>query len=517
MLELVWFICKIAIWILCFIIAAVFYLAVVKPYLFRRKYGKYSNVYMDKGFIPLLGDLIYHVYDEKANKVHYDHLRKIANEVHKYDLKVEVEGMTPMLVFISNKAVKEVISLMPDKVDKISWPKGLMKMAVGSFSMNPTTHNTKSRRKEIFNILGLNSASRYIPLMVDRTKEFLEKIRKEKKVDFLHEANFLTFKIFIFILFGNDMHHLTEKKYPFERPDGTIDHITLCEIFIQLGKDYMVEFIHPITSLIPPLNDYNFIGPWRRNNKNFTVFKDALREMISESKDQNSLWNMMSQLNQFTDDEIFHDLVLLMIGGSETSSHCLCSIFYYLAKFPEARKKLREELDKFGLKKGSNLEASIKMEVIEKLDYLSWVIKEALRMDPPIPTSFFYEAKEDIKIADVPIDKGTLFKFEVVGPHYNEDYWIEPAKFIPDRFDPESEIYQDSMKQDKGKGVFSRRYFGQGIRGCPGQSFGTLELKIMVSYLFPEMDYTVEQELLDNDDIGFGIGTHFKANFEIKS
>lgn len=413
----------------------------------------------------MLGDLIYHVYDEKENKAHYDHLRQLANEVCKYDLKVELEGLTSILVFASNKAVEEAVALMPSKIDKKSWPKGLMKMAVGSFSMESTTPLTKSRRKEIFKILGLNSASRYIPLIISKAKEFLEKIEEKGEVDFMNEANFLTFSVFIFILFGDDMNKLTDEKFPYEKSDGTTENISLCEIFINLGKEYMVEFVNPLTSFVPFLNDYNYMGPWRRNNKNFQIFKDALRKMIPESKDKNSLWNMMSQLNQFSEEEIFNDLVLLMIGGSETSSHALTSIFYYLAKFPDARKKLQQEFEQHGLTKGESIESKLKMEVIEKMDYLAWVIKESLRMDPPVPTSFFYEAKEDIKICNVPIEKGTLFKFEVVSPHFHEGYWLEPHTFIPERFDPESEIHQQSAKENKGKGVFSRRYFGHGIRG----------------------------------------------------
>ena len=73
--------------------------------------------------------------------------------------------------------------------------------------------------------------------------------------------------------------------------------------------------------------------------------------------------------------------------------------------------------------------------------------------------------------------------------------------------------YRECTKQGKVPEVHSRRPFGHGVRSCPGQTFGVLELKVLISYLFPMMDYTVEEELLKNEDVGFAIGTHFKPQF----
>jgi len=352
--------------------------------------------------------------------------------------------------------------------------------------------------------------------MLEKADKALSELRENKTSDFLKMMNKLTFEIFTCILFGNDVDYLSNELYPFEKSDGTFDKITLCEIFIRLGKDYMIEHYHPLTSIFPPLNDYNLLGQWSRNGKNFTVFKNAVKKMIADSKDQNSVWAKMRELNEFTNDEIFYDLILLILGGSETSSHILTTIFYNLAKSPEVKNKLNEEFAESGLRDNTDLKSKIILDNIQNFDYLALVIKEALRMDPPVPTSFYYCAKEDITICDVDIQKGTIFRFEVVSPHFFEEHWLEPYTFVPERFDPESEFSKRSVKQGKISEVYSRRPFGHGARSCPGQTFGVLEVKALVSYLLPQMNYTVDQKILENEDVGFALGSHFIPQFTVE-
>ena len=111
------------------------------------------------------------------SRVHYDHKRRQSDHLEKYDMKIELEGMTNLLSFVSNKSVKEAVALMPSKLDKLSWTKGFMKVARNSFASEPTNEKTKSRRRNLTNILGLNSSSIYIPMMLDHTEKILEKIK----------------------------------------------------------------------------------------------------------------------------------------------------------------------------------------------------------------------------------------------------------------------------------------------------------------------------------------------------
>ena len=225
--------------------------------------------------------------------------------------------------------------------------------------------------------------------------------------------NNLTFQIFTSILFGDDIKDLNEKKYPYENLIGSTEQINLCEMFLRISDCYLYEYINPITSLVPPLNDHNYFGPWKRNHKNLNVFKKAIKKIISESNDKNSIWSILNEKGELTQDEILSDLILLILAGSETSSHVVVSMFYFLAKFPDARDKLRKEFEENGLTKGDDLKSKLTMDKIQSLDYLACVVKETLRMDSPVPASVYYLAKDNLRVCDVNIEKGTICKLVI--------------------------------------------------------------------------------------------------------
>lgn len=161
---------------------------------------------------------------------------------------------------------------------------------------------------------------------------------------------------------------------------------------------------------------------------------------------------------------------------------------------------------KYGITKEANLDEVLTMENIQNLEYLSCVIKESLRMDTPVIDSFYYYVFKDTEICGVPIPKGTQLKQEILGAHFDDDKWLHPKEFIPERFDPESEFYKLSLKEGKAQDSYSRRSFGHGVRNCPGQTLANLELKIIIPYLITKLDLKINEDSLNKDTIGFGMG-----------
>ena len=50
------------------------------------------------------------------------------------------------------------------------------------------------------------------------------------------------------------------------------------------------------------------------------------------------------------------------------------------------------------------------------MDYLSYVVKETLRIDSPGTESLLYSAKENITLCGVPIKKGTTLALDIPLP-----------------------------------------------------------------------------------------------------
>lgn len=97
---------------------------------------------------------------------------------------------------------------------------------------------------------------------------------------------------------------------------------------------------------------------------------------------------------------------------------------------------------------------------------MGYFVKEVLRYDCPAITNQNQMAFEDVDLGDVVIKKGTDIRYNVFGVHYNKKQWIRPHEFLPERFDPTSNLFK---RPDGGKrSKFAYIPFTFGNRACPG-------------------------------------------------
>ena len=264
--------------------------------------------------------------------------------------------------------------------------------------------------------------------------------------------------------------------------------------------------------ILPFLNKYELINPFKRNRKNANVFFEFLYEIVDASKDEKSVFCQMKKLG-FSKEIIIHDLHDLFLAGTETSSRTVTSVLYHLKKYPEVMKKLESELfahfDKY-----SDNDGKFDKDKILEFEYLNNVIKEALRIDPPSFESLASLPSEDITICGVDIPKGSPIKLQLVGAHFNPEEWVEPYKFIPERYDPNSK-YFFKPNSDKPRSPYAYVPFSQGPRSCPGRTIAMLQMKVILIYLLCKMDYTIDQEFLDKEGVAFPIYSQFQCEFTV--
>mmetsp|Transcript_1588 Transcript_1588/g.1745 ORF Transcript_1588/g.1745 Transcript_1588/m.1745 type:complete len:209 (-) Transcript_1588:31-657(-) len=205
-----------------------------------------------------------------------------------------------------------------------------------------------------------------------------------------------------------------------------------------------------------------------------------------------------------------------MVGGAETTSHSLMSCIFFLKKYPQCYQKLKKELNENGFIKGKQFKDNFNLGKIHELNYLACFIKEALRVDSVLSDTFDYVPLDDIQICGVPIAKRSCkIKVDVYSAHFDHNKWLDPLKFEPDRHNVESEFYKKSRDNGKMFDAYSRRTFSSGNRRCPGETFAIVEMKIIIAYLISHINFEFSEEDLNNEYIGFGIGTHFQPKIKI--
>ena len=433
----------------------------------------------------------------------------------KYDLWAKLEGISPVLLMVSSKSIEQFLNYQIDKVDKVEIFRGLGKFIPESMGNRRTTELTKQRRKNLTTWMSLNSSSKYIPGMLNCWDRILEDMHNENETDILHQMNILTFTIFTEVLFGDDVNELVTRLHPYENADGSIEEIPIREMLIRLSKWYLENYYNPLTVMLPFLNEYRIVNPYKRDHKNMLKFKEAVRELIKESKDTNSVGYKLAKFDAISEQEGLDDVCGSMVAGAETTAHSLVSCLYFLNKHPKILKKLRDELEENCFVKGEDLKSKFTIDNIQNLTYLTWVIKETLRVDSVVSDTFDYEALEDISICNVPISKGTRLKIDIHSAHFDSKKWLDPYSYEPDRHDIESEFYQKSRDEGRTPDVYWRRAFSHGARSCPGQSFANLEMRIVIAYMVLNMNFQFEKKDLEHENIGFGMGSHFVPKIKV--
>ncbi|CAA3006637.1 premnaspirodiene oxygenase-like [Olea europaea subsp. europaea] len=145
----------------------------------------------------------------------------------------------------------------------------------------------------------------------------------------------------------------------------------------------------------------------------------------------------------------------------------------------KAQIEVRQENEKF-----SNTD-------IQKINYLQMVIKESLRIHPPLPLLGPRKFREECKIDGYDIPNETIGLINVWAIGRNPEYWHDPETFEPERFSKVSINYKGND--------FELIPFASGRRICPGISFAVASLELILARLLYHFDWKLPDGITPED------------------
>lgn len=494
------------------------YAFVWEPYSIRKKYSKYQNVAMSKKYQPFLGE--HAELKELIKQDKYQGYWQIQASLDNpnCDIRLTFSGKQPYFMLNSPKALEEFKALQPGKIDR--WghhQKSFGRMALGSFDQNKSDASWKERRDAFTRAIGINFASQYIPLMIEKVNKEFKKWKEEETIMFDHSMKTITFEIITDILFGKEIKQkVGTLKY--KHFDGKMKDMDLQEFFVTLTTDCFKATKLVPSILFPFLIYHNLFNPNNIIHENIQVLWKTLRKFLDNNEDPKSIYSqVLAKDNSLDKDMLMKDMITLYFAGHDTSSHAISSLMYYLKKYPKYYDICFKEVsNELGVTDRSKVDELIEITKLDNMDQLNYTMKEALRYDNPASLSLGYKTLSKVKICGVPLPKDAKIFLAIHGNHYNPTQWQEPEKFIPERFDPESKYYKlPGSSENKARSPYAFIPFSFGLRNCAGKSLATLEIKTIVSLLLMKIDYEIDPEQASNDYIRFGGGSQYKMKVKI--
>lgn len=168
--------------------------------------------------------------------------------------------------------------------------------------------------------------------------------------------------------------------------------------------------------------------------------------------------------NHLSMQEVKSDIAIFFVAGHETSAISVASTMWYLARYPEIQERVYNEILSVV---GSNEEPTFDTQ--KGLEYLSQVIYEANRLNPPVRILARRIVTQDTELGGIKLKKGSRVAVSIESLHHLEREWPNPDEFNPDRFQTDVRRHPSSWQP-----------FGGGPRVCLGKQFSLIEQRVVL-------------------------------------
>jgi len=292
----------------------------------------------------------------------------------------------------------------------------------------------------------------YARIMVDYTREQLDRWQPGSTTDIARDMRRLTLRIVTQALFDVDLKtEGPEVSQAFsdiiDTPNSPLEVLGRWVPFLRSDMDRRMAARGRLDAFV-----YNLIAQRRAEGRD----RGDVLSMLLHTPDAE---------DEMSDQQARDHIMTLMAAGHETTTHTLSWTFYLLSRHPIVYKKLLTELH--GVLAGRDPT----MEDLPNLPHLDWVVNESWRMYPPA----WLQGRRAVEAFDLDgyhLPAGMFMLYSQWVLHYLPDIWGDLHVFRPERWDPH---YGQKVPQ----GAYIP--FGGGPRICIGMPFAQLEARLLLA------------------------------------
>ncbi|KAI0183629.1 cytochrome P450 [Xylaria flabelliformis] len=209
---------------------------------------------------------------------------------------------------------------------------------------------------------------------------------------------------------------------------------------------------------------------------------DFVGQMIGASGLLPSLINGDTDHKGLTLDEISATFMILATAGSETTASVLTGTLNYLTQNPDKLAILIREI-----RTSFSSYEKITVEGVQNLPYLNAVLREGMRLCPPIPFVMPRCVPEGGNtVCGIWLPENTSVSIQAYSINRREDYFYMPDAFLPERWLPEARNFESPFREDR---VHSLQPFNMGPRACLGQNLAWAEMRLIAAKVLWKFDF----------------------------
>ncbi len=324
----------------------------------------------------------------------------------------------------------------------------------------------KKQRKLIQPSFHKQRISEFVEIMADETNKMLAnwKSPDPKRLDISKEMMRLTFAIVGRTLFKTEVESYASR----------------IEASLKVALEITTK---RITRLFPL--PFHWPTPENRRLKKALIEMHSVVDELIDERKKNPSNDLISMLLEVKDEEtgermsesqVRDEAITILLAGHETTANALSWGFYLLSKHHDVYEKIKEEANRvFG-------DRAPTLEDIQKLAYTRKVVDEILRLYPP---AWVIErtAMDADQVGGYDVPKGTNVSICIFNIHRNPDFWENPEKFDPDRFDEE---------RSTNRPKYAYLPFGGGPRVCIGNIFALTEAALVLAMTAKNTKFELE-------------------------